>query len=496
MTPTVQTIARFSVRTEADLLALRRFLILRGGRIGPSIAGPLQSLQLDTREHWLRRAGLTLRILRNERSGWIVVESGHWTTGQAVRRIRLCAPLPGPTPRFPGPLPPCRLSPWFTRRLPDSPVWKVQERLNLLRVSFPALELDGVQILVSADRPAPGRRRSRRTVELALESGTPADLARLCQRLEQIPGWTRMADLEPVPGAVFAGGGSVASTLSSQLRPAIQMQWDQIFAETPGARAGLDPERIHRMRLAVRRLRSLSRLLPPGRRMEEAGLKPLGAILGRIRDLDIGQGRLAPCALREAPDPAADFFRARLELRRARAHLALVRFLDSGRFWNGATPAPGPWTGTPKGAEAPDAQARLERQIRRTLTALYRARREKSLKAMHRLRIRGKQTRYILEALEPVLGEPARVAALVLGELQRKLGEFQDEVTFRELLAAFARAPRLPAKLTQWAKDRADEQSDRVEWRLRALGKDLRKTGDLKRKLSALLVRAEKEPAS
>jgi CHAD domain-containing protein len=495
MPPAVQTIARFSVRTEADLLALRRILILRGGRIGPSVAGPLQSLQLDTREHWLRRAGLTLHILRDARRGWIVLESGHWTTGQAVRRIRACAPLPGPTPRFPGPLPPCRLSHWFTRMLPDSPVWTVRERLNLLRVSFPALELDGVQILVSADRPAPGRRRSRQTVELALESGTSADLARLCRRLEQIPGWTRMADLEPVPGAVFAGGGSVASTLSGQLRPAIQVQWDQIFAETPGARAGLDPERIHRMRLAVRRLRSLSRLLPPGQRMEEAGLKPLGAILGRIRDLDIGQGRLAPFAIREGPDPASDFFRARLELRRARAHLALVRFLDSGRFRNGATPAPGPWAGTPKGAEAPDAQARLERQIRSTLTALHRARLGKSLKAMHRLRIRGKQTRYILEALEPLLGEPARVAALALGELQRKLGEFQDEVTFQILLDSLARQPRLPPALARRAKDRAAEQAGRVRQRLRTLHKELGKTGRLARQLSGLLPRGTRPGA-
>lgn len=489
MPPTVQTIARFRVRSKADLDALRRILVLGGTRIGPVKSETLHSLRLDTRDDWFRRAGLTLRILRDGKPDRIELESGHWTTGQAIRRIRMSAPLAGSAPRFPGRLPRCQLSGWRARVLPDNPVLIVIERQDLVRESFSAGKPNGVRFLITVERTvSPGLRPLRR-VELALESGMPDDLIQICRKLAPLPGWIRLADLEPVPASHVAPDEDAGRTLAGRLRFAILTPWRQIFAEAPGARAGLDPERIHRMRLSVRRLRSLARLLPPEPRLESMRLKPLGSLLGRIRDLDIGLGRLGSLPLREARNPAVEDLQRRLKVRRDRQHRAFIRLLDEGRFRNGATPDPGPWPNADNDIHEPDAKTRFKRQIRNTLKAMENAGRLGTLKAAHRLRIRGKQTRYILEALEPVLGEPARNAALALEKLHRKLGVFQDEVAFLRLLESIARQPRLLPPLLHWAQKQAATQAEQVERQHRQLHKALRRTGSLKRKLGVLLPR-------
>ncbi len=58
-----------------------------------------------------------------------------------------------------------------------------------------------------------------------------------------------------------------------------------------GARSGEDPEDVHKMRVATRRMRALLRLVEPWFRAPAGGssrdLRALAARLGAVRDLDV-----------------------------------------------------------------------------------------------------------------------------------------------------------------------------------------------------------------
>lgn len=86
-----------------------------------------------------------------------------------------------------------------------------------------------------------------------------------------------------------------------QVVAAMSVQVDTIRALRAGARRARDPEAVHRMRVAVRRLRAILRARRPvvARRSDEEGvdrlrreLKWLGIALGQVRDLDVLRAHL------------------------------------------------------------------------------------------------------------------------------------------------------------------------------------------------------------
>src|SRR5262249_36721177 len=115
-------------------------------------------------------------------------------------------------------------------------------------------------------------------------------------------------------------------------------QVDRILAHEPGARTGEDPEDVHRMRVATRRLRAARRGLK--RAMEglvgldraNAESKLLATALGQVRDLDVFAATLRERA-QEAP-PADRAALERLAAARERdgdaARSRLQALLDSG----------------------------------------------------------------------------------------------------------------------------------------------------------------------
>jgi CHAD domain-containing protein len=81
-----------------------------------------------------------------------------------------------------------------------------------------------------------------------------------------------------------------------RLRSRLRRQLQEIERHDPGTRLGRDPESLHDMRVAVRRLRALLRA---GRKLVstdtaelDARLKELGRVLGEVRDLDVLLARL------------------------------------------------------------------------------------------------------------------------------------------------------------------------------------------------------------
>jgi CHAD domain-containing protein len=83
------------------------------------------------------------------------------------------------------------------------------------------------------------------------------------------------------------------------LRLVATAAWRQVLANQPGVMTGDDPEHVHQMRVALRRLRSALRLfagnaVPPVDAEVAAGLEALGALLGEVRDLDVLSRLLRP----------------------------------------------------------------------------------------------------------------------------------------------------------------------------------------------------------
>ncbi len=86
-------------------------------------------------------------------------------------------------------------------------------------------------------------------------------------------------------------------------------QFEEMIIEEPRAWEGLDPEGVHKMRVATRRLRSALRafkkVLPASILSFNGEFKWLAAILGGVRDLDVAMGNLRHFLSEIPPEDAA-----------------------------------------------------------------------------------------------------------------------------------------------------------------------------------------------
>lgn len=216
-----------------------------------------------------------------------------------------------------------------------------------------------------------------------------------------------------------------------------------IHDNLPAVRDG-NPDAIHDMRVAIRRLRSTLRTfrgLWPRPRSEalRGELKWLGTQLGKVRDGQVMSTALAGAVHREPPElvagpvaarlqrrlagetlPAQEDLRDTLESSRVRALMAdldalLLRPPNRPRRW------------VTKRADR--ALTRAERLFARA----DRTRPEERDGALHEARKAYKRGRYAVEVFKPDR-KSARRLAKRLGRLQDVLGEHHDTVVLRQLL--------------------------------------------------------------
>jgi CHAD domain-containing protein len=234
--------------------------------------------------------------------------------------------------------------------------------------------------------------------------------------------------------------------LADVARARVEQQLAALCAHEAGVRTGEDPEDLHQMRVATRRLRAALRLfagvLPPAADSLRHELAWVASALGEVRDLDVQIDSLgrAACELQADPEalrPVLCAFRAR----RAAAREALRSALASDRFaalvggLRDMAARPGP-----EGADGPDAAYALLRDTHRRLRkAGQQLHAEASPAALHRARIRAKHFRYALESLSAVYGKPARRLIRRATRLQDVLGAAQDAAVLHELLRAAGR---------------------------------------------------------
>lgn len=219
-----------------------------------------------------------------------------------------------------------------------------------------------------------------------------------------------------------------------------------ILAHEPGVRLGEDPEDLHDMRVATRRLRAALKLykevLPRRAERYERDLRFFAGALGEVRDLDVHLERLAG----KVPEEVV----AALEERRLEARRRMLEALDSNRYEGfvasfsgtlrrGRSPAP---TG-PILEVAPDLVRRRYKKVRKDVEALTG---DSPPEDFHDLRKKGKRLRYALEPLQGIYGKPAEKMVDLLKDVQDDLGDNQDLVVAAESMEELAVAGDLPPR--------------------------------------------------
>jgi triphosphatase len=245
----------------------------------------------------------------------------------------------------------------------------------------------------------------------------------------------------------------------------------------PGALASQQPEHVHQMRVATRRLRAALRLfadvLPPQAASLSGELKWIAGRLGRVRDLDVQIRRLGEEAVGLSVGDAVVPYASWLADKRARAQAELAEALQSQRYVeladrlqgvrptsrfsardavgrtpltdvpgsaaarlrlqdasSAALPGTSAWVSDPA-ADRPlleDAPPRLKRAMRRVRKLADAIDRHSSTADLHAVRIRAKRLRYTVEFYVPVYGRPAERFVRGVVALQDALGNLQDAV--------------------------------------------------------------------
>src|SRR3954471_22506158 len=215
------------------------------------------------------------------------------------------------------------------------------------------------------------------------------------------------------------------------------------------AREGADPEGVHQMRVAVRRIRAALKASDEPQLEElQDELRWLGGVLGRIRDLDVLLGHLRAQAadLSEDERAAAERLLSGLVEERRRARRRMLDTLRGARYGallrrlaSLATAEDGWINGRTVGKKRTamlDVVVKPHSKLAKAARALGEDPADDDL---HALRIRGKRLRYAAELAVPIGGKPVRKALKATKELQDILGDHQatvvGEAEVRRLLA-------------------------------------------------------------
>jgi len=216
-------------------------------------------------------------------------------------------------------------------------------------------------------------------------------------------------------------------------------QFQELLQKEGGTRLGEDPEELHDMRVATRRLRAAMSLfaeaLPVRAALLRDELNWAGQALGAVRDLDVQIETVHEWATEsDEPDRGSlQDLEAVLARRREEARAQLLEVLDSRRYERLLAAMTGmldrgplrrsPAGRTPVVAAAPDL---IQGHYRRVRKAGNRIDKGSGPTEYHRLRIRCKRLRYALEFLSIVYGGPTERLAKRLVRLQDLLGLHQD----------------------------------------------------------------------
>jgi CHAD domain-containing protein len=405
----------------------------------------LRATYYDTDDLRLARCGTTLRFRAGEdqSEGWSV-KLPIATKGQLLDREELY--FEG-TPREIPP-PAAGLVAAYAR----SASLRAVATLRTKRQRWSLVAPDGRELAVLTDDQVSvveGRRVVSRFRELEVESANAkkAELKAIAFALRS----TGAVASEPIPKVVRAMGPR--ATAPSDIPPSRQVSPGEparlAVAEaasnalrrlvTNDSRARLgDPEGVHQMRVAARRLRSDLRTFAPlvspawaGSLTEE--LRWAARALGDVRDLDVLRARIEAdrSGIEADLDPLFEWISERTTAARSALDAALTsdryRALLERMVDAAATPLVTSEAEQPCRAVLPSLVAITWRKLKKEVARLDR---NPSDEDLHKVRIRAKRARYAAEAVAPFLDDGDAVARFASGaaRIQDILGLHQDAI--------------------------------------------------------------------
>ncbi|HEY7100383.1 MAG TPA: CYTH and CHAD domain-containing protein [Mycobacteriales bacterium] len=345
-------------------------------------------------------------------------------------------------------------------------------RMTTVRTEWPLLAEDGTVLALVADDDVsteviadPAAAQRWRELEVELVDGDRTLLRAVDKRLRKA-GAARSADPAkivraldgrwPEPAAPAGPPGSAAAVIGDYVRA----QRDAIVEYDPRVRRD-EPDAVHKMRVATRRLRSTMKSYRPlwdrdatdHLRVE---LKWLADVLGKVRDAEVMVRRLER-SLGELPaelvvGPVTARLTGGLRAQAAKDHRALVSALNGRRYAALLDELDALLSATPTDKGLRPAKKFVPHRVRRTVAKveglLDSAEGARPAggpplpgvldrdSALHEARKAAKQSRYAAEAAVAVGGTGATRLAAAMEAVQELLGDQHDTVVTRQLLRA------------------------------------------------------------
>ncbi|HWI46266.1 MAG TPA: CHAD domain-containing protein [Rubrobacter sp.] len=240
-------------------------------------------------------------------------------------------------------------------------------------------------------------------------------------------------DLGPTKIDATLSAGQVAFAI-------LRRHFGEMLAHEPGVRLGEDPEELHDMRVATRRLRAALKLysdvLPKRAERYERDLRWVAGALGEVRDLDVHLEGLSEEA--SSDGEVLEEIAALLRERRVQARRGMLEALDSNRYERliasfsatlrrGRSPSPT----DPILEAAPHLLRERYKKVRKSANRLSE---DSPPEHYHDLRKKGKRLRYALEPLQEIYGKQAKKMVKLLKKTQDDLGDHQDLIVASGLM--------------------------------------------------------------
>ncbi|MBE0621829.1 MAG: CHAD domain-containing protein, partial [Burkholderiales bacterium] len=436
-----------------DLRRLRRDPGIRALQQGRAATRLVRSVYYDTPEHALLRAGVALR-LRADGRRWLQTLK---TEGQAVAGLHLREewewPLPGEALDFDvlATTPQAKLFRSSKLRAKLGPVFVTEFTRTSLRLNFADGSL--AELCLDSGEVRSGRRAAAISeAEIELLAGSSARLYELALELtERLPlrlgqeskaerGYALADGLPPHPVKAAALELDPQASVAAAFATIVRSCMAHLQANEAGFLAGKDPEYLHQLRVAIRRMRAcfslFKNVIPQAAFASVTNqLRAQNTALGKARDWDVFVHEMLRALRSQRADEAGVVAFERRCTRLGRAYLREAQGAVASAAWQrlwlelGRLLSEGAWMQEQVALALPVGGFAASLLQQRAAALKKRGRRLQELDAAgrHRLRIAAKKLRYAAEFFSTLFPK-RRVRPYVqsLAAMQDVLGGLND----------------------------------------------------------------------